>query len=248
MIEVVFANLYVVIKTKIIKISSFWSLFSFSQFSLDTDNDNITIHQKAIEEKIFLYAEGYENLSVPLLYPEDPYWTEQQVYRLCANILLSKGALHLHSSFVLYREKAILFTGPSGIGKTTQAKLWRDYRGGLIVNGDASLIRKVDDVWQAFGTPVHGSSPYCENRQAPIAALIALRQGKVNRMERLDGYEALRFCLPELYRPKMEPETEEVFWNTVDAFFSEIPVYLLTCRPDEDAVALTENTIFQTEN
>lgn len=97
-----------------------------------------------------------------------------------------------------------------GIGKTTQAELWRDYRGGLIVNGDASLIRKVDDVWQAFGTPVHGSSPYCENRQAPIAALIALRQGKENRMERLDGYEALRFCLPELYRPKMEPETEEV--------------------------------------
>lgn len=169
-------------------------------------------------------------------------------YKLCANILLSKGALHLHSSFVLYRDKAILFTGPSGIGKTTQAELWRDYRGGLIVNGDASLIRKVDDVWQAFGTPIHGSSPYCENRQAPIAALIALRQGKENRMERLDGYEALRFCLPELYRPKMEPETEEVFWNTVDAFFSEIPVYLLTCRPDEDAVALTENTIFQTEN
>lgn len=169
-------------------------------------------------------------------------------YKACMNIVLSQGALHLHSSFVLYRDKAILFTGPSGIGKTTQAELWRDYRGGLIVNGDASLIRKVDDVWQAFGTPIHGSSPYCENRQAPIAALIALRQGKENRMERLDGYEALRFCLPELYRPKMEPETEDVFWNTVDAFFSEIPVYLLTCRPDEDAVALTENTIFQTEN
>lgn len=227
-------------------LSSAWRMFCV----IETINHNkiINIRQEKRGKRIFLCIAGNEKYAMPLLYSENPYLVEQQVYRFCMNILLSKGALHLHSSFVLYRDKAILFTGPSGIGKTTQAELWRDYRGGLIVNGDASLIRKVDDVWQAFGTPVHGSSPYCENRQAPIAALIALRQGKENRMERLDGYEALRFCLPELYRPKMEPETEEVFWNTVDAFFSEIPVYLLTCRPDEDAVALTENTIFQTEN
>ena len=220
-------------------------MFSFSQFSLDTDNDIITIHQKAIGEKIFLYAEGYENLSVPLLYPKDPYWTEQQVYRLCANILLSKGALHLHCSNILYHGKAILFTGPSGIGKTTQAELTVERCVGLIVNGDAALLRKVYGVWTAFGTPIHGSSPYCENRQAPIVALIRLDQGEENVLEPVGGYEALTTCLPEFYHPKLDSETEEIFWHTIDEFFSEIPVYHLTCRPDREAVELVKNKLFQ---
>ena len=171
--------------------------------------------------------------------------TEQQVYRFCANILLSKGVLHLHSSFVLYRDKAIIFTGPSGIGKTTQAELWRDYEDGLIVNGDAALIRKVDGVWTAFGTPIHGSSPYCENRQAPIVALIRLDQGEENVLEPVGGYEALTTCLPEFYHPKLDSETEEIFWHTVDEFFSEIPVYHLTCRPDRESVELVKNKFFQ---
>lgn len=219
-----------------------WQLFSASSFV--PDDEIITIRQEKRGEKTFLHAKGYENFSTALLNPEDPYSTEQQVYRFCANILLSKGVLHLHCSFVLYKGKAILFTGPSGIGKTTQAELWRDYADGLIVNGDAALIRKVDGVWTAFGTPIHGSSPYCENRQAPIVALIRLDQGKENMLEPMNGYKALTTCLPEFYHPKLEPETEEVFWHTIDEFFSEIPVYHMTCRPDREAVELVKNEFF----
>lgn len=171
------------------------------------------------------------------------YW--QECYHLCLNILLGKCTLHCHCSYILYHGKAILFTGPSGIGKTTQAELWRDYEDGLIVNGDAALIRKVDGVWTAFGTPIHGSSPYCENRQAPIVALIRLDQGEENVLKPVGGYEALTTCLPEFYHPKLDPETEEIFWHTIDEFFSEIPVYHLTCRPDREAVELVKNKLFQ---
>lgn len=219
-----------------------WNLFLIDSHIIN--GEIITIRQEKRGEKTFLHAEGYEKFSTALLNPENPYSTEQQVYRFCANILLSKGVLHLHCSFVLYKDKAILFTGPSGIGKTTQAELWRDYADGLIVNGDAALIRKVDGVWTAFGTPIHGSSPYCENRQAPIVALIRLDQGKENMLEPMNGYKALTTCLPEFYHPKLEPETEEVFWHTIDEFFSEIPVYHMTCRPDREAVELVKNEFF----
>lgn len=167
------------------------------------------------------------------------------IYRLCIESLLSKGVLHLHSSFVLYQDKALLFTGPSGIGKTTQAELWRDYQGALIVNGDAALLRRMEDGWWAFGTPVHGSSPYCENRQAPIVGLVALEQGPENRLTRLDDFQALTSCLPEFYRPQMDGETEEVFWNSVDSLFREVPVYRLTCRPDREATELVKQELFK---
>ena len=169
---------------------------------------------------------------------------QNRIYEICANYLLKQGVLHLHSSFVLYKDKALVFTGPSGIGKTTQAELWRDFQGALIVNGDACLLRRMEDGWHAFGTPVHGSSPYCENREAPLSALVVLKQGRENRLERLDAFSALSECLPEFYRPRMDPETEDTFWKAADSLFREIPVYKLTCRPDREATELVKETIF----
>ena len=169
---------------------------------------------------------------------------QNRIYYFCVNYLLKQGVLHLHSSFVLYKDKALVFTGPSGIGKTTQAELWRDFQGALIVNGDACLLRRMEDGWHAFGTPVHGSSPYCENREAPLSALVVLKQGKENRLERLDAFSALSECLPEFYRPRMDPETEDTFWKAADSLFREIPVYKLTCRPDREATELVKETIF----
>lgn len=166
------------------------------------------------------------------------------VYASIANLLLTKSVLHLHSSFVLYNGRALVFTGPSGIGKTTQAELWRDFQGAEIINGDACLLRELEDGWHAFGTPVHGSSPYCENKDAPLAALVALEQGPENRLERLDSFAALSACLPEFYRPKMDEQTQDIFWNAVDSIFRKTPVYRLVCRPDRDATELVKRTVF----
>ena len=178
----------------------------------------------------------------------DSAFIEQYLYRFCANVLLTKGVLHFHSSFVLYKGKALIFTGPSGIGKTTQAELWRDYQDALIVNGDASLLRPMDDGrWWAFGTSVHGSSPYCENEKAPIAAIIALEQGKDNVLTPMDNFSALSACVPEFYRPKLDEAAEETFWNSVDALFEAVPVYHLTCRPDRDATELVKKELLKIE-
>ena len=170
----------------------------------------------------------------------------EKIYMSCLNCLIGKGVLHLHGSFVLYKNKALIFTGPSGIGKTTQAELWRDYQDALIVNGDACLLRRMDnDQWWAFGTPIHGSSSYCENEKAPIAAIITLEQEEENVLTRMDDFSALSYCLPEFYRPKMDEETEETFWNSVDSLFRSVPVYHLVCRPDREATEIVKKEIFE---
>ena len=214
-------------------------LYQFSDYIFVIDNLNVTSWEK--------FQVSIKNLSVKKCFitiSKDYVLLENDIYILCANVLLTKGVLHLHSSFVLYKDKALVFTGPSGIGKTTQAELWRDFQGALIVNGDACLLRRMEDGWHAFGTPVHGSSPYCENREAPLSALVVLKQGRENRLERLDAFSALSECLPEFYRPRMDPETEDTFWKAADSLFREIPVYKLTCRPDREATELVKETIF----
>ena len=174
----------------------------------------------------------------------EKYFSELNVYQRCANILLTKGVLHLHSSFVLHQGKALLFTGPSGIGKTTQAELWRDYQGSMIVNGDACLMRKIEGGWYAFGTPVHGTSSYCENKKAPISAIIILKQWEENLLVKADPFSALSSSLSEFYRPRMRKETEEKFWNAIDSLFQEIPFYHLNCRPDKEATEIVKREIF----
>lgn len=221
-----------------------WSLFSAKAEQLPLCRNIISIKSKSNDYGYFFTANGYDNCSVPYYETENPRMLEEQLYRCCANVLLTKGVLHLHSSFVLYQDRGLIFTGPSGIGKTTQAELWRDFQGATIVNGDAALLRKLDGRWTAFGTPVHGSSPYCENRQAPITAIVTLEQGKENVLTRMDTFSALSFCLPEFYRPKMDPETEDTFWNSVDSLFREVPVYHLACRPDREATELVRKELF----
>lgn len=171
------------------------------------------------------------------------YILNEKLFEVCAEVLFKNGVIHLHSSFVFYNDQAILFIGPSGIGKTTQAELWRDHLGATIANGDVTLIRNVGGVWTAFGAPIHGSSPYCENMQAPIVAVVALSQSEENHLERMNGYEALCFCMKEIYRPEMAEETQEILMDTMDGFFSEIPVYHMSCRPDKDSVMLVKNEL-----
>lgn len=59
------------------------------------------------------------------------------------DILADAGMLVLHSAYIVTRQgEGILFSGPSGIGKSTQAALWQHYGAAQTVNGDRALVRK----------------------------------------------------------------------------------------------------------
>lgn len=77
--------------------------------------------------------------------------------------LLQKGIFTLHSAAVQTRFGAILFCGRSGIGKSTQANLWKEYENALILNGDRCAVGFVDGAANAFGLPFCGTSGICLN-------------------------------------------------------------------------------------
>ena len=106
--------------------------------------------------------------------------------------LLQRGIFTLHSAAVQTRFGAILFCGRSGIGKSTQANLWKEYENALILNGDRCAVGFVDGAANAFGLPFCGTSGICLNFSLPIAAIISLGQAPENRITRLSGVRALR--------------------------------------------------------
>lgn len=153
--------------------------------------------------------------------------------------------IQIHSSMINYQESGILFLGPSGIGKTTQAELWNNYLDALIINGDMNFVQETSGGFIGWGTPWHGSSPYCENTSVQVRALIVLKQASDNSIRKLEGFEKVHAVSNNVIYPTWLENGMELCLETLDHLLSKIPVYELSCRPDEDAVRLVEETVFK---
>lgn len=151
-------------------------------------------------------------------------------------LFLRHEGLLLHSSFIRWNGQSILFSAPSGTGKSTQAELWEKYEGAEVLNGDRSAIRKIDGQWTAYGLPYAGSSGIYRNEKAPIKAIVLLKQASDNQIRRASVAEAVTFLYPEFTIHRWDSRFSEKTLDLILKLLSEIPVYVLDCRPDKGAV------------
>lgn len=158
---------------------------------------------------------------------------------------VQRQIIQFHSSLIDFRGHGLMFLGPSGIGKTTQAELWNQYRDALIINGDIVFVQETKGAFLGWGTPWHGSSPYCENTNVPVDALIVLKQDEENSIRELIGFEKVSAVSNSVFYPQWLENGMELCLEVLDHLLTSLPVYELCCRPDEEAVALTEKTIFK---
>lgn len=158
-------------------------------------------------------------------------------------LLLQHNRLMLHASFVTYKGHGILFSGPSGIGKSTQAELWRRTRGAEIVNGDRAAVGLADEEWIAWGIPYAGTSGICHNKSAHISAIVILRQANNNQIRSLSAIEAMRYLYPETTVHQWDAKFVEKVTDLLSQLISAVPVFLLECVPDESAVEILQEKL-----
>lgn len=155
-------------------------------------------------------------------------------------LLLHHDRAVLHSSWIERDGTAVVFSGRSGIGKSTQARLWNEYRGTPVRNGDRTLLRMIDGAAYACGLPYAGTSGICTNASAPISAIVMLGQGKENHIRRLTQIEAVKKMMTQMPFPKWNPKMMEHTLDVAAKITSSVPVYELICLPDESAVETLE--------
>lgn len=151
--------------------------------------------------------------------------------------LVKKDSMILHCAYVEYQGEAILFSAPSETGKSTQANLWEKYRGSRTVNGDRSLLGKIDGRWTAQGWPVCGTSEVCNNEAVPIKAVVMLSQAKENRAERLSPGHAFPLLYSQITVNKWNTEDHIHTMDLIEDFLGSVPVLHLGCTISEEAVA-----------
>lgn len=173
-----------------------------------------------------------------------PYLETLAVYRKLCETLLDNDVVLFHSSALEINGKAILFTAPSGTGKSTHATLWRRRFGDKVkmINDDKPLLHIGDEV-TVYGTPYGGKDGIQNNTSAKVAAVVILHQAPENELKRITAEEAFPTILNQTYRCNTIEGIEKTL-PLVDKL-AHLPVYSLGCTISQEAVALVYNEIFK---
>ena len=168
--------------------------------------------------------------------------------RLFYRALLENDGFYLQASAVCVDGRAYLFSGPSGMGKTTHTRLWQQIFGekAQVINDDKPALRCLDGIWYAYGTPWCGKDGININRKVPLAGICFLRQAPHNKIRRLSPLEAATNIISQTIRRFKNLDRLDMMLSHVDKLVREIPVYELENRPELEAAYLSYNTMLST--
>lgn len=160
--------------------------------------------------------------------------------------LLAENSIILHSSSILYNGKAILFTAPSGTGKSTQANLWNKYRKAEIINGDRNILhRNEDGTWNVRGIPFCGTSEINKNVDVPLGAIVRLEQGKTDQIKQRTEMETFKDLYQETTVNIWNSKAIEKVMDMCQKLGKEIDQTMLSCTMNETAVECLEQYLEQ---
>jgi hypothetical protein len=145
------------------------------------------------------------------------------------------------------QDKAVIFLGESGTGKSTHTRLWREHiEGAFLLNDDSPIVRIIDGVPTVFGSPWSGKTPCYKQEHYPLAACVRLSQAPYNKITRLklvQAYAALHpSCPPDF---AYDDHLYDHISATLGDILAEVPVYHLACLPDREAALLSHKTVMQ---
>lgn len=170
----------------------------------------------------------------------NPYSLDSVLRILHSLILAERGGFLLHAASAICNDRAYLFSGVSGAGKTTMTRLApADI---TLLTDEISYVRPGDAGYSAFGTPFAGELARAgENCTAPISALFFLEQGPENRIDELSSAEAVRRLMRNILFFAEDPILVEKLLATACDFVSRVPIRRLTFYPDSRVWDLVRN-------
>ena len=156
-----------------------------------------------------------------------------------------KGVALFHSSTVSFGDKAYMFLGVSGTGKSTHSSLWlKHIEGTELLNDDNPVVRVFDDEKVVvYGSPWSGKTPCYRNLSYPLGGIVLLSQAPYNKIHNLKGIHAYVALVPSISGKRWETSIADGLHDTENKLAKNVPVWHLECLPDEAAAQLCHKTI-----
>lgn len=180
----------------------------------------------------------------------EPYLESLALFRkLCDYCLEHANGIIFHSSAIMVDGKAYLFTAPSGTGKSTHTRLWRELLGdsAVMVNDDKPIIRYIDGKFYVYGTPWNGKHHLDTNCRAEIKAICKIEQAKENSISKASTAEMLLTIFNQTIRPE-DPAQMDRLLNLTDKLLTQVELYKLGCNISKEAAELSYTTMSKEKN
>lgn len=187
------------------------------------------IQQVALLDKTFshwnVYTEALtENSILPLKYPLGPI--------IMHYLTLKSDAVMMHASCAFDGEKARIFTGFSGAGKSTISKIWSE-AGNRIINDDRLIIRKWGNDYTVYNTPMYYRDI---PKEAPLSGIYLISHSPENRITKQNGALAISKVMAFCIQNNFDKQFIQSRLNFFSDLCSQIPVYELGFVPDKSVV------------
>lgn len=208
-----------------------FDLYDVSDFWVVCENEH-----EIRQNSVMVCTKDYKNMT---LYMANDYFPLSSLIRVaCESGITRMSGVPLHASLIEKEGQGIVFLGPSGMGKSTQAKLWKQYENADFICGDRPTLCKRDGIWYGCGMPWDGKDGLYRQKMVPIRALISLEQAKDNKLMRLSNMASMKVLLNQVMMPMWDEvamdDTSDLMWQLAN----DIEFYHLKNRADKEAVAL----------
>lgn len=150
-----------------------------------------------------------------------------------------------HSSCVTYKDKAWLFLGKSGTGKSTHSRMWLNALEDVILLNDDHPVIRINENGQAiaYGSPWSGKTRCYKNMCAPIGGIIRIVRAPYNKARRLSMIESYASLMTSFSGMTWEKELADGRDKTIMSIISSVPCWAMECLPDEDAAKVCSQAV-----
>ena len=162
-----------------------------------------------------------------------------------------QGFFAIHSASILYRDQVWLFSGHSGMGKSTHTNLWKEQFGTKIINGDLNLIgwsngeqtnigQSVDKPGSkghpiVYGMPWCGTSGIASIKSYPLGGIVLLGRSDNDHFESLTNDQKIVRVMQRMISPVWTEDMLEANLECAAKLAKEVPIYYLLCTKEPSA-------------
>jgi hypothetical protein len=169
----------------------------------------------------------------------NPYSVDAMLRIVHSIVLAHEGSFLLHAAGGIRNGRGYLFSGVSGAGKTTLARLAPPEV--TLLTDEISYVRREGAGYRVYGTPFSGElAMKGVDVSAPLAAVHLIAHGSENRLARVPPAEAAGRLLRNTLFFARDPELVAAVFAGVCELAGRVPVYRLEFVPDARVWGLME--------
>jgi hypothetical protein len=142
------------------------------------------------------------------------------------------GDIMIHASGVNHSGKGYVFSGVSGTGKTTMARLWNE-SGCSVIHDDRLIIRNRNGKYVMYNTPVYRNDIPAESE---ISRIFLISHGQNNDFIPVSGAMAVSLVLANCIQHNWNSELIGRLVGSVSMLCNSVSVSKLKFRPEKEII------------